>query len=230
MSDNGEKTVYERVIDYIFSGDFPPGCKVIEQDLADELGVSRIPIREALGKMVGQGLLVGEQGGRGVRMRKYVMEEIRQLYEARGVLEGGAARAAARAATDADIARLEIICKQAETEIGNYGSKRWAELDHAFHSALGDASHNDRIAQTLKLMLTECHYIFYLYPSRSRQPMPTSESATAHMRDVLDNQHIALIKLIVAGDVEGAERQAREDLHKNAIGLMESHVKMALGN
>ena len=153
MSNSNGKTVYDRVIEYLFSGDKPPGSKVVEQELADELGVSRIPIRESLGKLVGQGLLVGEKGGRGVRMREYSIEEIRQLYEARGTIEGGIARAATRAATETDIARLQIICEQAESEIGHYGSKRWAELDHAFHAALADASHNERLAHQLKLML-----------------------------------------------------------------------------
>ena len=221
---HGGKTVYDRLIRCLFSGNMAPGSKVVEQDLADALGVSRIPIRESLGKMVGQGLLVGEKGGRGVRMRKYTVEDIRQLYEARGVIEGGAARAASRSATDTDIARLQIICRQTKTEIGNYGSKRWAELDHAYHAALADASHNERLAQLLKLMLTECHFIFYLYPSRSRKPTLSPEDATVHMQEVLEGEHRALLNLIIAGDADAAARKAREDMHKSGLILTQTHV------
>lgn len=230
MSTNDNKSIYERVTQRIFSGELEPGSKVIEQDLANELGVSRIPIRESLGKLVGQGLLVGEKGGRGVRMRKYTIEEIRQIYEARGAIEAGVARAAARAATDSDIARLNLICNQAESEVGNYGSKRWAELDHAFHSALADASHNERLAHILKLMLTECHYIFYVYPGRTRTPAPSREEASAYMRHVLDDEHRSLMKLIVAGDAEAAGEKAREDMEKSNLTLTELQVQRDLGS
>jgi len=229
MSHDAESSLYDRLIEHLFSGDRTPGSKIIEQDLANELGVSRIPIRESLRRMMGQGLLVGEPGGRGVRMRQYTVEDVRQLYEARGIMEGGAARVAARAATDADITRLHRICRQMEGEIGNYGSKRWADLDHAFHAAIADASHNDRVAQYLKLLLTECHYIFYVRPTRSRRPIPAPEDATAHMRGVLEKEHVALVELIVAGDADAAERQAREDMQRNALRLLKMQVDSALG-
>ncbi len=229
MPHDAVSNLYDRLLRHLFSGDKTPGSKIIEQDLADELGVSRIPIREALRKMMGQGLLVGEEGGRGVRMRQYTIEDIRQLYEARGILEGGAARIAARAATDADVTRLNYICRQMETEIGNYGSERWANLDHGFHEALADASHNDRIAEQLKLMLTECHYIFYVRPTRSRRPIPAPEYAATHMREVLENEHIALLDLIIAGDADAAEMKAREDMQRNALRLLEFQIDLTLG-
>jgi DNA-binding GntR family transcriptional regulator len=206
---NGE-SVYDRVVQHIFfSGNITPGSKVVEKKLADELGVSRIPIRESLRQLAGQGLLVSGHNGQGARLRKYTAEDIRQLYELRELLEGGAARAAARAATDTDIARMEMICEQTAAEVGDYGSKKWADLDHAYHNALADASHNERIARSLKQLLTECHYIFYLYPSHYGRPKPSDEEARALMQNVLDD-HQTLLRLICAGDADTAERTARE--------------------
>lgn len=211
-TDAASETVYDRVLQHIFfSGNVAPGSKVVEKKLAEHLGVSRIPIRESLRRLAGQGLLVGDQNGEGVRVRKYTAEEIRQLYELREMLEGGAARAAARAATDTDVARMEAVCQQMALDVGDYGSKIWADLDHAFHNALADASHNDRIARSLKCLLTECHYLFYLYPSHHGRPKLTSEEANAHMQSVVDD-HRTLLSLICAGDAEGAERKAREDM------------------
>jgi DNA-binding GntR family transcriptional regulator len=212
MSSTNSESVYDRVVQHIFfSGNITPGSKVIEKRLADELGVSRIPIRESLRQLAGQGLLVSDHNGQGARLRKYTAEDIRQLYELRELLEGGAARAAARAATDTDIARMEMICEQTAAEVGDYGSKKWADLDHAFHAALSDASHNERIARSLKQLLTECHYIFYLYPSHYGRPKPSFEEATTHMQSVLDD-HQTLLRLICAGDADAAERKAREDM------------------
>ena len=147
MSTSNSDSIYDRVVQHIFfSGHVTPGSKVVEKKLADHLGVSRIPIRETLRQLSGQGLLVSDHNGQGARLRNYTAEDIRQLYELRELLEGGAAKAAARAATDTDVARMEMICSQTAAEVGDYGSKKWADLDHAFHDALADASHNDRIA------------------------------------------------------------------------------------
>jgi DNA-binding GntR family transcriptional regulator len=212
-TDASPESVYERVVQHIFfSGNVAPGTKVVEKRLADHLGVSRIPIRESLRRLAGQGLLVGDQNGEGgVRVRKYTAEEIRQLYELRELLEGGAARAAARAATDTDVARMEMTCQQMALDVGDYGSVKWANLDHAFHNALADASHNERIARTLKCLLTECHYLFYLYPSHHGRPKLSSEEVKVHMQSVVDD-HRTLLGFICAGDADSAERKAREDM------------------
>ena len=221
-------SLYDRVVHHIFfSGEMAPSSKVVEKRLAEHLGVSRIPIREALGRLAGQGLLVGEENGQGVRLRQYTPEEIRQLYELRELLEGGAAAAAARSATDLDVARMQMICKQSEgLHLTDRDLKKWGDLDHAFHAALADASHNERIARLLKLLLTECHYVFYYLP-RIRAPLVTGEEAEAHLREVMQD-HLSLLELIKSGDTEAAERKAREDMRKSSKRLTEAMLAMDL--
>jgi DNA-binding GntR family transcriptional regulator len=111
--------------------------------------------------------------------------------------------------------------------VGDYGSKQWADLDHAFHAALADASHNERIARSLKQLLTECHYIFYLYPSHHARPKPSHESAVEHMQSVV-NDHEALLKLIRAGDADGAERKAREDMRASNARFTQELISRGL--
>lgn len=156
-------------------------------------------------------------------MRQYTTEEIRQMYEARELLEGGAARAAARAATDADITRLQMILQQAESEVGNYGSKRWGDLDHAFHAALADASHNERIARGLKLLLTECHYVLFLFIPRKGRAKPATADATAHMQSVL-NDHREVLSAVAAGNVEAAEQTAREHMRRSCSRITQLQI------
>ena len=201
-------TVYQRLLKWVFSGNVTPGAKLVERSLASELGVSRIPVRESVREMVAQGLLVGGEKWEGVRTRHYDPEEIRQLTEFREIFEGGAAGAAARHATDVDLARMEMICREADAEVGNYGSQRWAQLDHHFHAAMADASHNQRVIHCLRHLLAECHYVFYIHPGRVRRRQPSAEEAAAHMARVVED-HRAMIEAIGARDPQRASRLAR---------------------
>jgi DNA-binding GntR family transcriptional regulator len=205
-----EESVYDRLVELVFSGDYEPGSKLTERRLAEQLQVSRIPVRESLGKMVAQGMLLGGGRREGVRMRQYTPDEIRQLYEFRLFLEVGAARAATKYAQTIDINRIEATCQEMERHVGEYGSQTWAKLDHQFHRALIQASHNKRAIGTVRLLLTECHYVFYLRPSRQRR-QPTAEEATAWMKAV-QQEHRQLVDCVVAGDPDGVEQILRKHI------------------
>jgi DNA-binding GntR family transcriptional regulator len=205
-----EESVYDRLVELVFSGSYEPGSKLTERDLAEHLQVSRIPVRESLGKMVAQGLLLGGGRREGVRIRQYTPDEIRQLYEFRLFLEVGAVRAAAKYAQAADIERIEAACDEMTRHVGEYGSQTWAKLDHQFHKALVHASHNKRAITALRALLTECHYVFYLRPSRQRR-QPTAEEATAWM-DKVQQEHRLLVEHVVAGDADGAEQLLRKHI------------------
>lgn len=217
--------VYEQLLEWLFSGNVAPGTRLVEQSLASEFGVSRIPIRESIHKMVAQGLLV--EGGRGssVRTRTYTAEDIRQLYEFRMALEGFSTRAAAANATEMDLARMEMICNEAEMDISNYGSQRCPELDHHFHAALAKASHNNRLTHCLKHLLAECHYVFYVFAPGIQPGEPVSEDAAAQMVEAL-GKHRAIIEAIRARDADRAEEIVQA--HIEASGRRAASEKMAL--
>jgi DNA-binding GntR family transcriptional regulator len=209
--------IYDRVVDMIFCGRFAPGAKLVEEELASALGVSRVPVRETLAKLVGQGLLVGGGKGQGVRLREYTVEEVRQLYEYREALEGVAAAAAARGATATDLTRMEIICEQAEKEIADVSSRKWPDLDYHFHLALAEAGHNSRISYQLRLLVTECRYLFFIYPHPSHvsQLKTQPKDAAAYLRSV-QADHLKLLELVKAKNPDEAEHKARADMRKSA--------------
>lgn len=220
MSNVTEETTgtYESIIQKVFSGQFVPGARLVERDLAKELGVSRHPVRETLGKMAAQGILVGGKKGQGVWMREYKPEEVRQLYELREVLEGAAAAAAARSATESDLTHLEIICEQMEAEAENFGSSRWAELDRKYHETMVDAGHNERFAQILKALLTECYYVFYVLSVErghyGRSNEETSEKSAHVIRD-----HRDLLELVRQGKATEAEEKARKTMRESSVQM-----------
>jgi DNA-binding GntR family transcriptional regulator len=222
------QTLYDRVVQHVFTPDLLPGTRLVERQLADELGVSRVPLRECLARLVAQGALVGGDGRQGVRVRDYSATEIRQLYELREMIEGGAARGAAKAATDDELNELGAICKLAEKEIGNYGSARWADLDQRFHNGVAAASHNGRYANALCSMLAECYYVFYLYLPQRARVRPTAAEATKLMRRVAKD-HRALLDRVCARDADGAEKVAREHMRISADLAAKAMIESGLG-
>ncbi len=203
--------VYQGILDLVFCGDRAPGSKLVEEQLAAELGVSRVPVRESLAKLVGQGILIGGGKGESVRIRDYSPDDVRHLYEYREALEGVAARAAAQVASATDIARLEIICQKAASEIEECHNESWQDLDQKFHFALADASHNRRVIPQLRMLVTECRYMFFVYT----HPLAETERGAEHLKGV-HCDHVELVELIKARDAEGAEQKAKNDMRKSA--------------
>ena len=90
------EAVYRHLKDLLLSGRFSPGERLSEPLLAQELGVSRTPVREALMRLAEEGL-VELVPGKGARVRVFAPEEVEEVYGVRALLEGEAAREAARA-------------------------------------------------------------------------------------------------------------------------------------
>jgi DNA-binding GntR family transcriptional regulator len=204
--------LYNAIVRKVFSGSVNAGQRLVERELASEFGVSRIPVREILARLVTQGILVGGEKGQGVFVRRYSGEDIRQLYEFREIQEAGAGAAAARHANESDLLRMAMICDEMEAAIDDFESPRWRDLDHKFHLALAEASHNPRIVSVMKGLLVECFFMFYA-PSDER--VDTSDARHAIAVRVVE-EHRTLIETIRQRDDERAAQMAQG--HINWVG------------
>lgn len=227
------ESIYDRIVLHLFhSGDAVPGARVVETQLAAHLGVSRIPVREALGRLRGQGLLVSDGKGQGMRLRECSPGETMQLYEYRELLEGAAARAAALHATQRDVARLSELADHAAdiAARGGFEYPEWREADHAFHAALADASHNDRINRSMKTLLAEMHGLFYgeIYRrlERARGRKVSRAEAFRHA-GVAMHEHAAVLAAISARDPKAAERRARYHVRRASYRIRKAMVAFA---
>ena len=199
-----ENEISEKLSTLIFSGEYESGSNLVERKLADRLGVSRIPMREALTRMVAQGSLEGGRKGEGVRIRRYTVEEIRQLFEYRAVIECGVARSAATSATEPDILRLELVCQGMEDLLEKEDFEKWSSLDVKFHEAMAEASHNDRFELSLKSLLRECFFVFYVLSRQKSRSEFSEEEFVLHKRQVI-SEHRAIVECIKSKDAQGAE-------------------------
>lgn len=148
-------TVLVRLIrEAIIDGRLEPAQPLREADLAQQLGTSRTPIREALLVLENEGL-VEAVPNRGAVVRSYSAEDLRELYSLRAVLEGYAARCAAERITDAELADLEASNKRfAKLRTHDERLPELAQENFRFHRTVLDAAGSARLATTVQQVTT----------------------------------------------------------------------------
>ena len=136
---------YERIRGYVLGGDVPPGARLGQVELAERFGISRTPVREALRRLTGEGL-VDFHSNRGFRVADLGLDAVLRRMEVRSLVEPGIARLAAQRRTKEDLLHLqETIASQESSDDGI--SAHDASRD--FHMALARASGNDEFARVL---------------------------------------------------------------------------------
>jgi DNA-binding GntR family transcriptional regulator len=132
----------------ILTGQLPAGTPVREIDMANRLGVSRTPVREAIAQLVSRGLLTKE-GGRSARVHQPSLEDLIEIYELRRVTES---YLAAKAALSMDGRTLEKL-RKLEAKLRTTTGDEWFAYHLDFHNTISDAAHRPRfsaLAETLK--------------------------------------------------------------------------------
>ncbi|SOD99324.1 GntR family transcriptional regulator [Blastococcus haudaquaticus] len=138
---------YSRVRHLILSGDLPPGSVLPQASLAQTIGISTTPLREALRRLKQEGL-VDLDAHRDARVRPLDAAEARDLLELRRSLDPLAAGLAAQRRTEADLARVRTALDGLDA-LDSRPTAAQLESHHRFHAAIHLASHNALLAQTL---------------------------------------------------------------------------------
>lgn len=131
-------SAYEQLLDEIEAGRLAPGERLRETELAARLGVSRTPVREAIRALEADGL-VTHVPRMGATIRRLDYAEVTELYEMRAVLEGTAARLAARMASDVELAEIAALNEELAAAPDAGAAKA---LNRIFHSTLLKAAKN----------------------------------------------------------------------------------------
>ncbi|MEA1949824.1 MAG: GntR family transcriptional regulator, partial [Planctomycetota bacterium] len=141
-------------------GEFPAGSQLVNRTLAQEIGVSLSPVREAINRLAEEGL-VKQVPGAGAFVRDFSREDLEETYIVREAVEGCAAAEAARNIRAREIEELEEICRrwlELVRAIRNEPDKMatveqasaWADMDEHFHAVLVAASHNSRLQKIVR--------------------------------------------------------------------------------
>jgi DNA-binding GntR family transcriptional regulator len=190
--------------DLILRGEIAPGERINEVTIADSLGISRGPLREAVQRLAGQGLLV-TQPHRGSFVRTFTRTEIVELYEMRSAVELHAVRLLCRRADDRTIDHLRDITEQAHLVLAESPDAPFpADLD--FHQQVVTSTGNTMLigaAHSVQLQISLARSISARQPARAREA---------------SEEHDAVVEAI-----------ARRD-HVAACDLMETHVGHSMNN
>lgn len=211
---------YDQIKERLHDGRLKPGQRLVNRTLAAELGISTIPVREAISRLVSEGLLAAAPGA-GAYVRQADDDELNELYDVRAALETLAAGEAARYASDHLVADLKSICGQfaeiaARIPAGRSGSaaqlEEWLKLEIAFHSRVIRASHNRWLAK----MAGELGVVSQIFAVRHGSP----KRLTRELAVMSQWQHEELIGLLVVHDIDGARAwMTRHIEHGRAVVL-----------
>lgn len=189
---------YSLILEAIDMGEFRPGDRLVESDLADRFGVSRTPIREALQRLETQSLLTRD--GRSLIVSSLDHNQLAELYVVRAELEGLAANLAARHATEEEVRVLRDMVEDDRALLGN--PQAMSRANRRFHKQIHLASHNRYLVQQLDLV------------HRSMALMATTSLAAEGRGATALSEHSAIVEAIAAGDGDAAYAALRTHLSR----------------
>jgi DNA-binding GntR family transcriptional regulator len=195
--------VYEELKRAIIELRLPPGNPLREAALAEQLGVSKTPIREALSRLEQDGL-AETTSFKGAVVTGYSRTDLLEIYELRELLENSAARSAAESMSAAALARLEGICQESRRlrdRGGAAAGARLAALISEFDTVVFDQVHNSRIRaliENLRAHLTRIGLLTAEIPGRVQTSV---------------DEHEQIVEAIAARDPDLAEQRMRDHIH-----------------
>lgn len=201
--------VFNTLRQAILKGELKPGERLMEIALAERLGVSRTPIREAMRKLELEGLVVMIPR-RGAQVANITEKDLNDVLEVRIALENVAIEKACKNMTDEDMSRLWVAAKSFEHTIGEGNLVKLAEADVAFHEIIYQASDNKRLIQTLNNLREQ----IYRYRVEYLKDGET--------RDVLVREHEELTRAIRERDVECAQKISFQHIENQRMGIIHS--------
>ncbi|ESJ04704.1 GntR family transcriptional regulator [Cupriavidus gilardii] len=193
--------VTDKLRERILKGDYEPGERLVENKLSAELGVSRIPVREALRALASEGLVLIEPR-RGASVAKLSPDIVREMVEVRATLEGLNAKLAAQRRDPALIAELEAVLQQGMEAAAQGKADELLTLNSRFHEVLGNIAANSVLQEMMRSL-------------RERTAVLFGPANTVRARQNWD-EHAQILQAVIAGDADLAALLAARHVYSAA--------------
>ncbi|WP_171814382.1 GntR family transcriptional regulator [Arthrobacter dokdonensis] len=195
----------------ILNGDVAPGARITEDAMAQELGISRATVRQALNTLVNEGLLVRNPATRVLEVTSLDAEDISEIYRARRVLELAGVEAS-RTATGDELELLKRAVDGMREAVQNDDVFGFVQADSLCHARTVGFLRSQILSQTHEALMTRLRLVI------ARRE--ADESITAHGLA----QHEEFCRLVLAGQVEQAKANLAERLDAAERGLQSHHI------
>ncbi len=200
----------------VLKGDFTPGRRLSEPELARQLGVSRTPVREALRSLEREGL-VQRTPGRGIAVVKITPEDVDEIYTIKSVLEGVAVRLACQRASDKEIERLYRFTDdmQALAEKDDIGA--YAAVSREFHAALIRAARSRRLSEVYRIVDAPIQRLRVFALAQPGRPRASVREHRAIL-DAIARRDPEAAETLIRAHVGGAGTMVVKALHERKVG------------
>lgn len=205
---NSSESAYNYIKTRIIRGEYKPSEKLVEMQLAKEIGVSRNTIKNAL-LMLQKENLVDIEKNKGAKIKSFTLEEVLNYLEIREVLEGVIAKSAALHISAERLNELELILKKMESLIEQKKLDEYSQMNKVFHKVIYDSSMNQQAVDmvlVIKDQLLRYHFRTILIPGRTESSL---------------GEHKEILEALKARDPERADQAIRKHI---------SHVKETVEN
>jgi DNA-binding GntR family transcriptional regulator len=192
---------YQEIRKAVLDGRLSPGAHLSVPDLAQRLGVSRSPVREAVARLEREGLAVSSPH-RGAVVAPMSGEDLRQLYDLREALEGLAARLAASNAADEELTELQQRWERHAGIVEQGDIDQHVGADLAFHARVAEFARNRRLREMLGLLTAQIRVALYSTAAQPGNPQ------------LAIREHRALLDALLQHDPDLAEQRARAHVQR----------------
>lgn len=215
MKATAVEAVIAAIVDGVKEGRYAPGQRLVEADLTKELGVSRGPLREALGRLAAEGVLEIEPY-RGAVVRRLTNDDLDDLFQVREVLEGEAARLAAQHVDDGDNrARVEAAMRTAE-ELRTRGDvAAYIDENTRFHDLVLEMSGSRLLGRLVPSLQVHAFRLLFRQLLMDRDAMEQSIA-----------EHDDIARALLAGDARGAERAMRRHVRRSRAQALRASARL----
>jgi DNA-binding GntR family transcriptional regulator len=195
------QVVADAIRERILGGEFAPGGRLAEERLSEELGVSRMPVREALRALAAEGIVTLEPR-RGASVTVYTEQQVRELVEVRATLESLNAKLAARRHDPGQIAELESILEAGTRMNERSDLARIQENNARFHEAIAAIAANSVLMNMVRSL-------------RERTALIFAPHSRARVRQNWE-EHAGIVRAVIAGDADLAALLAARHVYNAA--------------
>lgn len=203
-----QEEAYQHIKRGIRMGELRPGTRLTPDDIAAEIGTSRMPVREALNRLATEGLIVNRPN-RGAVVRVLTAKEVREVFAMRSVLEGLAAALAAENVTANDIDDLERLLQRMDRS--GLDASEWITAHSQFHERLSIIADAPQLMRQIAALHSVCEPLMRVW--LEGRPSP----------DYVHDRHDELISALKARDGQAVESLMRAHILRTLPGILQAN-------